>query len=779
MIDIPERVQDALRDGRYLKNYKFKIVEENEQEDFAVRERWDGGQFVFNEWVQPVVGTYTITSDYRYQFRYQGASMPSSRYVIGQKVGNVYTAEFTLTVEEQVNVWIEWLEPHSVWADCEADITKIFKPIETIIENDHLVKESVSFDERMCSDETIKFGLCEGTTLEFQYFGFPNLVGKRIQAFIDIQYKDENKQLQWYRNLPMGWFDVDECSMQFATKIRKCKAYNKLKAKFLDEKANDMITEAFGYMGYVYLIDILNYLLSGYGIREVEQGGLPIGRQNTVISAQPKKYFTPYRYKYNKRDYGPFSSLIARVAGAGDATGTDFYMQGNADMYWYFPVNEHYDDPIQIRFDVDLDEIDRCIVTHIKKNLEMMELYGDVDPLLLWNRIVKMKTDEKWYTQYPLLPCYFFFIEVHYHEIPNDPNSEVVKRFGYTAKQECSEWAQVDGTFADLSRLTFKNVLRVRVVLPKNIQFGAQFVSNNTYLKEIAAKREGGTITMAPEGMVVDPHEWATNKLWLLGENYHYIYDDDEGYHQVSYDGAEYENRKLIPEDISGFIHVNAIENYSDAEMIRINLEELPDVTLRELQTAAFETQCQFGKLDRETDLFSGVELNQERLFPAEDLYPREDLYPAGGQEGSFRSQYSKLWFDEGGIETWKYLIITYKGLEEDEQGNLQEKDFTLQRTINPDGTTNYNMSDNWLFRNLIWTAEQVGEYADKMVAKMRGITWFPFEMWAAGLPYIETGDEIEINAYEETHVSYVLQRQLRGIQNLQDTFINGQLDIF
>ena len=31
------------------------------------------------------------------------------------------------------------------------------------IDNDTLVSESVKFDERMCSDDTIKFGLCEGS----------------------------------------------------------------------------------------------------------------------------------------------------------------------------------------------------------------------------------------------------------------------------------------------------------------------------------------------------------------------------------------------------------------------------------------------------------------------------------------------------------------------------------------------------------------------------------------------------------------------------------------
>jgi hypothetical protein len=61
----------------------------------------------------------------------------------------------------------------------------------------------------------------------------------------------------------------------------------------------------------------------------------------------------------------------------------------------------------------------------------------------------------------------------------------------------------------------------------------------------------------------------------------------------------------------------------------------------------------------------------------------------------------------------------------------------------------------------------------------MRYITWFPFELWCAGLPYMETGDRIDIPYNGNTYSSYILQRQLKGIQNLQDTYINGTLDIF
>ena len=154
--------------------------------------------------------------------------------------------------------------------------------------------------------------------------------------------------------------------------------------------------------------------------------------------------------------------------------------------------------------------------------------------------------------------------------------------------------------------------------------------------------------------------------------------------------------------------------------------QALPDVTLRDLQSASFETVCQYGKLDRETDLFSGVELNNSRLLPAEDLYPANDLYPNSMAERSNPAMFSKLWADEGNVRSFRYLIITYKGTEE-EGGQIKEVEKQLQRTVNANGTDDYNLSDNWLFKNLVWTDEQIGEYADAMVLKMQNLTWFPF----------------------------------------------------
>ena len=292
-------------------------------------------------------------------------------------------------------------------------------------------------------------------------------------------------------------------------------------------------------------------------------------------------------------------------------------------------------------------------------------------------------------------------------------------------------------------------------------------LSFGVFGEESGAQREGG-IDFAIDGI---------NRPTLTPSIYRYYTDDSETTYaektvagMVTPSGDSYDAYEVYAEAFE----VDASE-LDDTYLIRVTPSDLPDFTLRELQSAVFETICQFGQLSRTTDLFKGVELNNGGLFPSDTLYPADDLYPSGASMSATKAMYSQLWADEGNRRKWRYLIITYKGLDEEDN----ETDYTLQRTVNADGTDDYNMSDNWLFRNLVWTAEQIGEYADAMVAKMQDMTWFPFEMWCAGLPYIETGDEIEIPLGEHSYTSYVLQRQLKGIQNLQDTYINGTLDIF
>lgn len=707
-------------------------------------------------------------------------------------------------------------------------------PDETIgtIDNDYLVSESVSIDERMCSGDTLKFGLCEGSSLEFQYFDKPNITGKRVQAFVDVHYgyslgwqdyyqfpgtgelrktidktcvfrlRLENEHTgmfinwtnggvasglyaspswgfdyynfgemypgdyvelipedfiaaytakiqshdklneRWY-TIPMGFFDVKKCSRQASTGIIKATCYNKLQSEYLDENAIDTIKGVFGDRD-VYLTDMIRVLLEGYRIEKLEESYVDsMYLDYDTVHADAKNTFSPFKYTTLYGDQGPFSPTIYAQSSY-ITTNSNIYLGGVAKTSYFFDDRlRTY--PVRIEVDSIIEQLDINIANFIQESLN--KISANTTGATLWNRLRNM-SGRSGIAPNLYLKGYFFSVWVSFWDSRPD------EIYG-------NQVLNATGTFDDLRNTTFINVRNIAVCVPRGITFGYSCSSiDGSIDKTISGPDYGSSIS-------------------CVGENRHYLYriQGESSAREGVYVTPKMPNGEDIPARIDElYFKVKVItEGVSGADLIQINPTQIENVTLRELQSADFETKCQFGQLSRITDLFSGVELNHSRLYPADTLYPATDLYPDGAALSGFKSMYSKLWADEGNVHKWRYLIITYKAL--DGEGN--EVDRTLQRTINADGTDNYNMSDNWLFRNLVWTAEEVGTYADAMVLKMQDVTWFPFEMWCAGLPYLETGDEIEIPLGEHSYTSYVLQRQLKGIQNLQDTYINGTLDIF
>lgn len=562
-----------------------------------------------------------------------------------------------------------------------------------VIENNSIVKESVMIDERMCSGKQLKFGLCEGSSLEFQYFDHPNIQGRRIEAILEAEYEDADKILKWYQ-IPMGFFDVDACPMQFSTGIRKVTAFNKLKSDYLDEKANDEIVDLvkkgeIGSAGKASIDTILGNLLGEYAvevdyienpIEDVKIGGITSGYYSVLYYSDTYKkhiYVPNYAISFAIKDYNPLSYYRIRV------------------------------DRKAIR--------EKCI--------EMAGKYADV--------LVKN---------------------------PNNP-SVIDNLIDYTCSQTKMKEEHGSNAFNPPYAYIYDSTGKTPI--------------SNMYIADKSDIKKTDYFTNANVS--------GSFKIDMI---FDYIYMEEEGSRDVQEVVLmKYKTQQKIDErrnELAQFVCDNiVIEKRDSSKMGSMQIttetaQAMPDVTLRDLQSAVFETSCQFGQLDRKTDLFSGVTLNHDRLLPADSLYPSDDLLPRSRSERSDPSAYEKLWTDSGQAYRFKDLIITYKA---EENGQAVEK--KLQRTINTHGNVNYNMSSNWLFKNLIWTADQVGEYADDMVEKLRDVSWIPFEMWCAGMPWIETGDEIEISNKEGTFTSYILSRQLKGIQNLHDTYINGELDIF
>lgn len=108
------------------------------------------------------------------------------------------------------------------------------------ITNSNIVYESVSLTESICSEQDLKFGLCEASALKFETWGIENIKGCVIEAGIEIDVSDlpenliaeygtvtEDVDYPYYR-IPYGTFVVDECKRQSDANRRKAVAYSQL-----------------------------------------------------------------------------------------------------------------------------------------------------------------------------------------------------------------------------------------------------------------------------------------------------------------------------------------------------------------------------------------------------------------------------------------------------------------------------------------------------------------------------------------------------------------------
>lgn len=88
------------------------------------------------------------------------------------------------------------------------------------ITNTHIVSESLVFQESICSEEKIKFGLAEASYLEFQCFDELDMTGSTIDVSIGV----DNDDLTEY--VPLGRFIVDQCSKDHVgARLMKVTAY--------------------------------------------------------------------------------------------------------------------------------------------------------------------------------------------------------------------------------------------------------------------------------------------------------------------------------------------------------------------------------------------------------------------------------------------------------------------------------------------------------------------------------------------------------------------------
>ena len=101
--------------------------------------------------------------------------------------------------------------------------------------NDLIVRGSVSFKESLCSQNTLKFGLCEASVFECETVGVGNIKGATIEVTCEVEVPATLTGAEWRTDLqtyiysiPYGTFKVSECKRQADMIHRKIQAYSEL-----------------------------------------------------------------------------------------------------------------------------------------------------------------------------------------------------------------------------------------------------------------------------------------------------------------------------------------------------------------------------------------------------------------------------------------------------------------------------------------------------------------------------------------------------------------------
>ena len=101
--------------------------------------------------------------------------------------------------------------------------------------NNLIVKDSVSFTESLCSQNTLKFGLCESPIFECEVVGVGNIKGATIEVSCEIECPATVEDAAWRTDIqkyvysiPYGTYVVDSARRQADMIHRKIVAYNLL-----------------------------------------------------------------------------------------------------------------------------------------------------------------------------------------------------------------------------------------------------------------------------------------------------------------------------------------------------------------------------------------------------------------------------------------------------------------------------------------------------------------------------------------------------------------------
>lgn len=200
-----------------------------------------------------------------------------------------------------------------------------------------------------------------------------------------------------------------------------------------------------------------------------------------------------------------------------------------------------------------------------------------------------------------------------------------------------------------------------------------------------------------------------------------------------------------IEQEIVDLIHDN---------MVIDKTIEATSISGKDILTSICELNGVFGHINRNGKFeYVALAKSKDYLYPSYELYPSGTVYPIN--YAISQSIYYSCEYED--FET-KFISKLQIKQEENDVG-----------TIVGNGTNCYVIEDNLLVYGK--SADEMQEIAEKLYDKIEGINYRPFKAKLKGNPCLVVGDIVKFHTKKKTVDSYILERTLKGIQSLKDTF--------
>ena len=178
--------------------------------------------------------------------------------------------------------------------------------------------------------------------------------------------------------------------------------------------------------------------------------------------------------------------------------------------------------------------------------------------------------------------------------------------------------------------------------------------------------------------------------------------------------------------------------------------------------TAICELNGVFGHINR-IGLFEYISLAQKikYLHPSSTLYPSNDIYPG---------MVLDLEYTKHDIPSSLYQTCEYEDYETQYITKLQiRQEQNDIGAISGTGTNCYIVEDNFLVYGK--SADELSRICARLFGQICGVRYRPFKAVVKGNPCYEVGDLVNVKAKYKDIEGYILERTIKGIQALKDTF--------